>query len=72
VIDGFWDYNFAHFITDSLARLIRYLDFLLRNQDIRIHVRAHEDEESWTEHKKQKGLIYYLLSFFIIIIKNDK
>jgi hypothetical protein len=37
-----WDYNYHHFIVDSLGKVIRHLDWLLANPDVFIHIRAFE------------------------------
>ena len=43
VISAGWDANYHHFMLDSVTRLIRYLDFLLANPDVKIHIRATEN-----------------------------
>lgn len=43
VITALWDFNYHHFIADSLARLVRNLRFLLSEPDVYIHVRAFEE-----------------------------
>jgi hypothetical protein len=40
-----WDHNYHHFIADCLAKLVHSLDFLRRNEDIRIHIRGFEREK---------------------------
>lgn len=42
VIPALWDYNYHHFIADSLARLAHSLRYLRRNPDVFIHVRNFE------------------------------
>ena len=42
VITAQWDNNFHHFIIDELVRLVRHHDWLLRNPDVKIHIRAGE------------------------------
>eukprot|EP01038_Epipyxis_sp_PR26KG_P012161 gene12161-16284_t len=44
VITTIWDFNFAHFFTDSLARLSRHVLFLKKNPDIWIHIKQLEDD----------------------------
>jgi len=43
VISALWDYNYYHFVIDSLARMIRHIKFLRKNQDIMIHIHAFEE-----------------------------
>jgi len=45
LITAMWDYNYHHFIADSLARLSRHLKFLQANPDIYIHLRLVEEYE---------------------------
>jgi hypothetical protein len=42
-IPALWDYNYHHFIVDSLVRLSRNLRYLRSNKDILIHVRSYEE-----------------------------
>ena len=42
VITAAWDHNYHHFMVDSLSRLIRHLDFLIENPDIKIHIRRYD------------------------------
>lgn len=42
IITAGWDSNYHHFMLDSLSRLIRHIDFLKANPDIKIHIRAIE------------------------------
>ena len=42
IIAAGWDSNYHHFLLDSLSRLIRHIDFLKANPDIKIHIRAIE------------------------------
>ena len=42
VITANWDNNYHHFLMDSITRLIRHLDFLKSNPDIKIHIRSFE------------------------------
>ena len=42
IITAGWDSNYHHFLLDSLSRLIRHIDFLRANPDIKIHIRAIE------------------------------
>ena len=39
VADALWDFNFGHFLTDVLGRIIRHLPFLHSHPDIMIHIR---------------------------------
>jgi hypothetical protein len=43
IIDSLWDYNYHHFMADSLGRFIRFYDFLKKNKDIKIHIRSFEE-----------------------------
>lgn len=40
VIDALWDFNFHHFMADSIARLVRHIDFLRDHPEVMIHIRA--------------------------------
>eukprot|EP01031_Cornospumella_fuschlensis_P032236 gene32236-38991_t len=42
-IPALWDYNYHHWIADSLARLAHNLRFLRANPDVMIHVRSFEE-----------------------------
>src|SRR5690348_13085773 len=42
VIDALWDFNYHHFLADSVARLISNLRYLQRHPDVKVHVRAFE------------------------------
>lgn len=42
IISASWDHNYHHFLSDSLSKLARHIDFLQRNPDIRIHIRSYE------------------------------
>lgn len=46
VISSIWDYNYHHFLHDCVARLIRWLPFLLENTDVLIHVREFEKKNN--------------------------
>ena len=37
-----WDHNYHHFIIDSLTRIVRHLDWLKANPDVKIHLRCYE------------------------------
>lgn len=37
-----WDHNYHHFIIDSLTRIVRHLDWLRANPDVKIHLRSFE------------------------------
>lgn len=43
VISALWDYNYHHFVADSLARLAPVYRLLLEQEDIFIHIRSFED-----------------------------
>ena len=42
VLTALWDHNYHHFLLDSVVKLIRYLPFLLKYPDIKIHIRRFE------------------------------
>lgn len=42
VLTSLWDHNYHHFAIDSLVKLIRYLPFLTRYPEIKIHIRRYE------------------------------
>ena len=42
VISAAWDHNYHHFLIDSLSRLVRNIDFLRENLDVRIHIRQYD------------------------------
>eukprot|EP01038_Epipyxis_sp_PR26KG_P007119 gene7119-9715_t len=44
-ITALWDFNYYHFLADSLIRMSRHVKFLRKNPDIYIHVRAFEEYE---------------------------
>ena len=46
VITALWDFNYHHFMADSLARLIKYLSFLRLNTDIMLHIRGFEEYDT--------------------------
>jgi hypothetical protein len=46
IISALWDYNYHHFLSDSLARLAKYYLFLKANPEIKIHIRHFEDYDS--------------------------
>lgn len=45
VVAALWDFNYHHFMADSLARLAKYISFLRRHTDIMIHIRGGFDGE---------------------------
>jgi hypothetical protein len=53
VMPSLWDYNYHHFIADSLARLVHSLRFLRRSPDVFIHVREFEKYDHMHYHDKQ-------------------
>lgn len=55
VITAMWDYNYHHFLHDSVSRLIRFLPFLQENEDVHIHVREFEKKDSKL-HRVTKGM----------------
>lgn len=42
-----WDFNFHHFLIDSLGRIIRCIQFLRNNPDVMIHIRSFEDYDKF-------------------------
>lgn len=64
VISAVWDYNYHHFIADSLARMSRHLRFLQANPDVYIHLRLVEEYEIRDENFKKaaEGMRLRLLS----------
>lgn len=46
VITALWDFNYHHFMADSLARLIKYISFLRLNADIMLHIRGFEEYDT--------------------------
>ena len=44
VMPALWDYNFHHFVADSLARGVYHLWFLKKNVDVMIHIREFEKD----------------------------
>ncbi len=46
IISSLWDYNYHHFIADSLSRLAKHYLFLKSNPDIKIHIRHFEDYDT--------------------------
>eukprot|EP01040_Poterioochromonas_malhamensis_P007013 gene7013-7572_t len=71
IISSLWDYNYHHFIADSLARLTRYYSFLKNNPDIKIHLRYFEEYDDMrrrnnkvkTAARKMREQILTLLGF---------
>jgi hypothetical protein len=53
VIPALWDFNYHHFMADSLARMIRYYRYLKKHTDILIHVRAFEEYDALHKHDMQ-------------------
>eukprot|EP00981_Chlorochromonas_danica_P014558 scaffold8281_cov177-Ochromonas_danica.AAC.3 len=45
-IAALWDYNYYHFLAESLTRLVYSLPFLLKHKDVMIHVRAFESDDA--------------------------
>jgi hypothetical protein len=39
-----WDHNYHHFIIDSLTRIVRHIDWLRANPDVKIHMRYFEND----------------------------
>ena len=56
VATALWDYNYNHFLTDSLARLIRHIKYLRANPDIMIHIRRYEDYDDVIRDAKFKSV----------------
>lgn len=46
VITALWDFNYHHFMADSLARLIKYISFLRLNTDVMLHIRGFEEYDT--------------------------
>ncbi len=46
IVQNQWDYNYHHFLAESLSRLIRNVKFLRANPDIYIHIRAMENYDT--------------------------
>jgi hypothetical protein len=69
VIPALWDYNYHHFIADSLGRLVRHYDFLKKHTDIQIHIRSFEfydgmhygDSAFYQSSKKMRNSVFELL-----------
>lgn len=53
VITATWDHNYHHFLIDSLSRLVRHLDYLRANPDVRIHIRRFDQYAM--ESRAEKG-----------------
>eukprot|EP01039_Chlorochromonas_danica_P003790 gene3790-4140_t len=49
-IAALWDYNYYHFLAESLTRLVYSLPFLLKHKDVMIHVRAFESDDAQRGH----------------------
>jgi len=64
VITAAWDHNYHHFMVDSLSRLVRHLDFLIENPDVKIHIRRYDqyakEERASTGLKLRDNLIELL------------
>lgn len=52
VISALWDYNYHHFLADSLARLSSIYPFLVEREDIFIQVRSFEEYDRVFQHNK--------------------
>jgi hypothetical protein len=55
VITSQWDTNYHHFLVDSLTKLIRHLDFLKANPDIKIHIRQSDQYIKRKKHIAEAG-----------------
>jgi hypothetical protein len=71
VISSIWDYNYHHFIHDSVARLVRFLPFLLENEDIFIHVREMEKKNNKMK-RQTKGMPLREKIFELLGIKSSR
>ncbi|RYH21098.1 glycosyltransferase family 61 protein [archaeon] len=49
IISSMWDYNYHHWVADSLARLAHHIDWLRARPDVMIHVRSYEDYDMQTK-----------------------
>lgn len=55
-IPALWDYNYHHFLADSLARMVHHLRFIRTNKDVMIHVRAFEEyDHNYKSKQVQEG-----------------
>jgi len=54
VIDAAWDFNYYHFLVESLTRLVPFYHYLQRNTHIKIHIRAHEATMNMSDPNKVK------------------
>lgn len=52
VATALWDFNYHHFLADSLARIMTSLRFLRNNPDVKIHIRAQEVYDVDPVHKQ--------------------
>lgn len=57
IITARFDNNYYHFITESLVRLIRHVDFLIKNPDILIHIRDEKEPIRESKNKKKEDQI---------------
>ena len=42
IISASWDHNYHHFLSDSLSKLSRHIEYLKLNTDIKIHIRMYD------------------------------
>jgi hypothetical protein len=71
IISSLWDYNYHHFISDSLGRLARHYDFLKKHSDIKIHIRSFEEYDNMHRNnpdfkkssQKMRNALFELLGF---------
>ena len=61
VISAAWDHNYHHFLIDSLSRLVRHVDFLVANPDVRIHIREFDQYAKESQSAKGRTLRELLL-----------
>lgn len=74
-IPALWDYNYHHWIADSLARLAHNLRFLRANPDIMIHVRSFEEYDGQRngDQRFKDGSKKMRMEFFDLLgIKRDR
>lgn len=60
-----WDFNYHHLISDSLSRLVYYYDYLMKNKDVKIHIRYGTYSLSYSA-SSERQLRYAMFSLFNI------
>ena len=56
VLNAAWDFNYHHFIADCLVRLARFYHFLLRNPQVKLHLRLEENDFNYTDPESDPDL----------------